>query len=264
MAPSLVKLRGLPLPLDLPSVWTVNVLVTQMAFASTSFWRFVSALRFFRQTKARMLVAMRVMAMRDVETAMLLFAPTERVLRGGGVVKSVETAGLLGEGDGGVMMTAGATVLLGEDDPGGGEDGVAAIGGCRVDGGEESIVAASMVEAMAVVDSVGKGGEPAIERDGKGGIEKSDPELEVKVATASEEEGYDEDVAPDMVSAEIEVVGLDIIIGVGGPRWRSNVTNERPSSCKDARDNSEGSGPRDVIIDCEAVVLIVAGECVSV
>jgi hypothetical protein len=210
-----------------------------------------------------MLVAMRVMAMRDVETAMLLFAPTERVLRGGGVVKSVETAGLLGEGDGGVMMTAGATVLLGEDDPGGGEDGVAAIGGCRVDGGEESIVAASMVEAMAVVDSVGKGGEPAIERDGKGGIEKSDPELEVKVATASKEEGYDEDVAPDMVSAEIEVVGLDIIIGVGGPRWRSNVTNERPSSCKDARDNSEGSGPRDVIIDCEAVVLIVAGECVS-
>ena len=206
--------------------------------------------------------------MKDVETAIPLFAPAERVLRGGGVIRAVGTVGPLGEGGGGVVMTAGATVLFGEDD-------VAAIGGCRVDGGEENIVAASTVEVMAAVDSVGKGGvvwgvaastvavEAATERDGRGGMEKSDPELEMKVAAVGEEEGYDEDVVLDMASVEIEVVGLDIIIGVGGPKRKSNVTNERPSPCKDARDNSEGSRPRDVIIDCEAVVLIAAGEYVN-
>lgn len=194
--------------------------------------------------------------MRDVETAMPLFAPVERVLWGGGVIKTVGTVELLVKGDGGggsVMVTAGATVLLRGNDPGGDEDNVAAIGGCKVDAGE-SIVAASTVEAMAAVDSVGEGDvvwsvaapavavEVAIERDGKGGIEKPDPELEMKVAAASEEEGYDEDVAPDVASVEIEVIGLDIIIGVGGP-----------SSCRDARDNSEGSGPGDTIIDCEGL-----------
>jgi hypothetical protein len=267
MAPSLVKLRGLPLPLDLPSVWTVNVLVTQMAFASTSFWRFVSALRFFRQSKAKTLMAMRLMAMRDVETAMPLFTPVERMLWGGGVIKTVGTVELLVEGDGGggsVMVTAGATVLLRGNDPGGDEDNVAAIGGCKVDAGE-SIVAASTVDAMAAVDSVGEGDvmwsvaapavavEVAIERDGKGGIEKPDPELEMKVAAASEEEGYDEDVAPDVASVEIEVIGLDIIIGVGGPKRTWSVTIEGPLSYRDARDNSEGSGPGGTIIDCEGL-----------
>ena len=91
--------------------------------------------------------------------------------------------------------------------------------------------------------------EAAIERNGKGGIEKSDPELGMEAVAAGEGEGYGEDVAPDMASVEIEVIGLDIFIGVGGPKRRSNVTNERPSPCKDARDNSEGSGPRDAIID---------------
>jgi hypothetical protein len=216
--------------------------------------------------------------MRDMETAMPLFALVERVLWGGGVMKTVRAVGQLGEGDdsgGGVVITAGATVLLGEGDPDEDEDDVAAIGGCRVDGGGESVVSASTVEAMAAVDSVRKGGvvwgvaastvavEAAIERDGKGGIEGSDPELEMKVAAASEEEGYDEDAAPDMASIEIEVIGLDIIISVAGPRRRSNVTDERPSPCKDARDNSEGKGPRDASIDCEAVVLIAAGECAN-
>jgi hypothetical protein len=278
MALFFVKLRGLPLPLDPASVWTVNVLVTQMAFASTSFWRFVSVLRFLRQKKARTLMKMRVMAMRDVKTAMPLFAPVERVLWGVGVIKTVGAVRLLREGDGsggGVVIPAGAAVLLGEGDPDGDEEDVAEIDGCRVDGGEESIVTASTVEVMAVVDRVGKGGivwavvastvtvKASIERDGKGGIEKSDPELEMKVATASEEEGYDEDAAPDMMSVEIEVIGLDIIIGGGRPQRRSNFTAERPSSCKDTRDNSEGKGPRDAIIDCEAAVLIAVGECVN-
>ena len=276
MALFFVKLRGLLLPLDPPSAWTVNVLVTQMAFASTSFCRFISVLRFFRQKKARTLMTMRVMAMRDVETAIPLFSPVERVLCGVGVVKIVEAVRLLREdngGGGGMIIMAGAIVLLGESDPGGDEDDVAEIDGCRIDSGEESMVAASTVEVMAAVDRVGKGGvvwtvaastvavEVSIERDGKGGIEKSDPELEMKVAAASKEEGYDEDAAPDMASVEIEVIGLDIIIGVGGSQWRSNVTDERPSSCKDARDDSEGKGSRDAIIDFEAVVLITAGEC---
>jgi hypothetical protein len=269
MALPLVKLRGLPLPLDLPSALTVNVLVTQMAFASTSFRRFVSVLRFFRQRNARTLMMMRVVAMRDVETAIPLLAPAERVLRGGGVMKAVGTVELLGEGDGGGgMMTAGATLLLREDDPDGDKDDVASTGGCSVDGGEEGVVA---VEAMAAVDGVGKGDvaasmvavEAVIERDGEEGIEKPDPELEMKVDAASEEEGYDEDVAPDMASVEIEVIGLDIITGVGGPKRGSNVTNERPLSRKDARDNSERSGPKDAIIDCEAVVLIATRECVN-
>jgi hypothetical protein len=213
-----------------------------MAFASTSFWRFVSVLRFFRQRKARTLMTMRVMAMRDVKAAIPLFAPAERVPWGVGVIKTVGAVRLLreGGGGGGVIVTAGATVLLGEGDPDGDEDDVAEIDGCRVDGGEESIVAASTVEVMAAVDRVGKGGvaravaasteavEASIERDGKGGIEKSDPELEMKVA-AIREEGYDEDAAPDMVSVEIEVTGLDII-GGGGPQRRSNFTDERPSS----------------------------------
>jgi hypothetical protein len=272
-----IKLRELPLPLDPPSVWTVNVLVTQMAFASTSFWRFVSVLRFFRQRKARTLMTMRVMAMRDVETAIPLFAPVERVLWGVGVIKIVGVVRLPREGDGGgdMIITAGATVLVGEGDPDGDEGDVAEIDGCRVNGGEESIVAASAAEVMAAVDRVGKGGvawavaasavavEASIERDRKGGVEKSDPELEMKVAAASEKEGYDEDAAPDMESIEIEVIGLDIIISVAGPRRRSNVTDERPSPCKDARDNSEGKGPRDTSIDCEAVVLIAAGECAN-
>jgi hypothetical protein len=223
-------------------------------------------------------MTVRVMAMRDVEIAMPLFAPVERALWGVAVMKTVGAVGLLGDGDGGeggVMITAGATVLLAEGDPDGDEDDVAAISGCRVDGGVESNVAASTVEVMAAVDSVGKGGvvwgaapstvavEAAIERDRKGGIEKSDPELEVEVAAASEEEGYDEDAAPDMSSVEIEVIGLDIIIGVGGPKRRSNATDERPSSCKDARDNSEGKRSKDAIIDREAVVPIAAGECVN-
>jgi hypothetical protein len=273
-----IKLRELPLPLDPPSVWTVNVLVTQMAFASTSFWRFVSVLRFFRQRKARTLMTMRVMAMRDVETAIPLFAPVERVLSGVGVIKTVGAVRLLREGDGGggdIIVTAGVTVLLGEGDPDGDEDDVAEIDGCRVDGGEEIIVAASAAEVMAAMDRVGKRGvawavaasavavEASIERDRKGGVEKSDPELEMKVAAASEEERYDEDAAPDMESIEIEVIGLDIIISVAGPRRRSNVTDERPSPCKDARDNSEGKGPRDTSIDCEAVMLIAAGECAN-
>lgn len=217
-------------------------------------------------------MTMRVMAMRDVETAIPLFAPAERVLWGVGVIETVGTVRLLREGDGGgggMIITAGATVLLGEGDPDGDED-VAEVDGCRVDGGEESIAVASAVEVMAAVDRVGKGGvvwavaastvavEASIERDRKGGIEESDPELEMKVAAASEEEGYDEDAAPDMASVEIE-----IIIDVGGPQRRSNVTDERPSSCKDARDNSEGKRPRDTIIDCEAVVPIAAGECVN-
>ena len=212
-------------------------------------------------------MAMRLMTMRDVETTMLLFAPVERVLWGGGVMKTVGTVELLVEGDGGggsVMVTAGVTVLLRGNDPGGDEENVAAIGGCKVDAGE-SIVAASTVEAMAAVDSVGEGDvvwsvaapavavEVAIERDGKGGIEKPDPELEMKVAAASEEEGYDEDVAPDVASVEIEVIGLDIIIGVGGPKRTWSVTIEGSSSCRDARDNSEGSGPGDTIIDCEGL-----------
>jgi hypothetical protein len=272
-----IKLRELPLPLDPPSVWTVNVLVTQMAFASTSFWRFVSVLRFFRQRKARTLMTMRVMAMRDVETAIPLFTPVERVLWGVGVIKIVGVVRLPREGDGGgdMIITAGATALVGEGDPDGDEDGVAEIDGCRVDGGEEIIVAASATEVMAAVDRVGKGGvawavaasavavEASIERDRKGGVEKSDPELEMKVAAASEEEGYDEDAAPGMASIEIEVTGLDIIISVAGPQRRSNVTDERPSPCKDARDNSEGKEPRDAIIDCEAVVPIATGECVN-
>jgi len=220
---------------------------------------------------------MRVMATRDVETAIPLFALAERVLWGVGVVKTRGAVRLLREedGGGGMIITAGATVLVGEGDSDGDEDDVAEIDGCRVDGGGESIVAASTVEVMAAVDRVGKGGvvwvvaastvavEASIERNGKGGIEKSDPELEMKVAAASEEEGYDEDAAPDMASVKIEVIGLDIIIGVGGSQRRSNVTDERHSSCKDARDNSEGKGPRDAIIDCEAVVLITAGECVN-
>ena len=244
MALFFVKLRGLSLPLDPPSVWTVNVLVTQIAFASTSFWRFVSVLRFFRQRKARTLMTMRVMAMRDVKTAIPLFAPVERVLWGVGVIETVGAIRLLredGDGGGGVIIPAGAAVLPGEGDPDGDEDDVAEIDGCRVNGGEESVVAASMVEVMAAVDRVGKGGvvwavaastvavEASIERDGKGGIEKSDPELEMKVAAASEEEGYDEDAAPDMVSVEIEVIGLDIING-GGTQRRSNFTDEGPSS----------------------------------
>ena len=129
---------------------------------------------------------MRVMAMRDVETAIPLFAPVERVLWGVGVIKTVGAVRLLregGGGGGGMVITAGATVLLGEGDPDGDEDDVTEIDGCRVDGGEESIVAASTVEVMAAVDRVGKGGvvwavaastvavEASIERDGKGGIE---------------------------------------------------------------------------------------------
>jgi hypothetical protein len=134
-----------------------------------------------------------------------------------------------------VKMTVGATALLGEGDPGGGEDGVAAIGGCRVDGGEENIVAASTVEVIPAMDSIGRGVVPgaaalivaveaAIDRDGNGGIEKSGPKLEMKGATASEEEGCGQGIALDMASVEIEVMGLDIVIGVGGPRRKSNVS----------------------------------------
>ena len=72
-------------------------------------------------------------------------------------MKTVGTVKLLREG-GGVMVTAGATVLLRGNDPGENEDDVASISDCRVDGGEESIVAASTVEAMAAADSVGEGG----------------------------------------------------------------------------------------------------------
>src|SRR5207248_4456902 len=98
------------LSLDPPSVWTVNVFVTQMAFASTSFRRFVSILRFFRQRKARMLMTRRVMATRDVETAIPRFAPVERVLWGVGVVKTGGAVRLLREdedgGGGGMIITA--------------------------------------------------------------------------------------------------------------------------------------------------------------
>jgi hypothetical protein len=58
-----------------------------MAFASTSFWRFASVLRFFRQRKARTLMAMREIAMGDVETAILLLVPVEGVLWEVGVIK---------------------------------------------------------------------------------------------------------------------------------------------------------------------------------
>jgi hypothetical protein len=54
-------------------------------------------------------------------------------------------------------MTAGATVLLRGNDLGRDGDNVAVISGCRVDAGEEGIVGASTVEAMAAVDSVGEG-----------------------------------------------------------------------------------------------------------
>jgi hypothetical protein len=80
MALSVLTFLGfLPLvPLDLASVSIVNVLVTQMAFASKSFRRFVSALRFLRQRNARTL--MKMMNIREVEIAMPLLAAVERVV----------------------------------------------------------------------------------------------------------------------------------------------------------------------------------------
>src|SRR2546423_14221765 len=56
------------LSLDLACVSTVNVLMTQMAFTSRVFRRFVSARQLLRQRKARKL--MKMMATRPIEVAM--------------------------------------------------------------------------------------------------------------------------------------------------------------------------------------------------
>lgn len=86
-------------PVDLASVSTTNDLVIQIAFASRSLRRFVSALRLLRQSNANALI--KIMAATDTEIAMPLLAAGERVVVwGAGIVTKVGAAVVLGLGDG--------------------------------------------------------------------------------------------------------------------------------------------------------------------
>jgi hypothetical protein len=197
MTPSFLKEPGFPPPLllDLTSVSTVNDFVTQIAFASKSFRRLVSAVRFLRQRNDR--TQMRIVAVTEVGIVMLLLAAMEPVVWGGGI-----------------MMNVGATVMLGEGD--GDESGKAGIESCGVFIDVEKMVAVSRV----VVDG-------AMMRDVKGGNESVGPEEDVGFAPVSDGRGCDEDATPDMASAEIGCPMVNVVIGVEGLKLTSNVSDER-------------------------------------
>jgi hypothetical protein len=198
MTPYFLKERGFPPPLslDLASVSTVNDFVTHIAFASKSFRRFVSTVRFLRQRDTRTLT--RIMAIMEVEITMPLLVAVESVVWGGGIMMNVGTTAMLAEGDGD-------------------GSGITGIESCGVVIGVGKMVGASTV----VVDG-------AMMRDVKGGKESVGPEEDVGFAPVSDERGCDEDATPDVASVEIGCPMVNVIIGVEGLKLTSNISDERP------------------------------------